>query len=137
MGAYSACPNDTQGKEPKPEANKPVPNADPHPPRDDRQIRVTFKMTTKPMNTQTIDWRLGNSKGNRFQWHDDTWDRTEVGSPGDVATLTVQADAEGRLVICQIWVNGQMPTIPMLSKGDNPYMHRNDAGDCKVKVTLK
>lgn len=138
MGARLDCPkkDNAQGQQPAPVPNEPVPAQDPYPTRDDRQLRVTFKMSTKPMNTQTIEWKLG-SKGNKFQWHDDSWDRIEVGSPGDVATLTVQADEQGRFVICQIWVNGQMPTLNMLSKGDNPYMHRNDAGDCKVRVTLK
>lgn len=102
---------------------------------DDRQRKVQFIVVWHPHREVVITWKVG-SRGNSFEWYVSPWDRTVLASNGEVATLKVEQTGLGGFLTCSVYVDGKVIKPGPTDKFD-PYMTRNDAGDCTASTIVR
>lgn len=125
MGADGGCDpkGDPTATAPAPAPADPKPN--PRKTRDDRQPLVRIAFISTEATYHRITWAIGN-KGEILDWHGSRWNTTQRAWPGAEVELTVEAVGQGRYINCIAEVDGEIVD----------YMHRNDAGDCKVSYVI-
>lgn len=95
---------------------------------------VVFEVGLTPPRNVTITWQI-NGKGASTNGRYGQWSLARDAKTGDTATLMVENLSEGGRTHCMIRVNGKMP-IPPDGAAWDPYMHRNDHGDCKATLVV-
>lgn len=115
----------------------------PTPEKPRRNIR--FQVIMEPKRTVDVTWTVsgpstaGAPKGNVLVLDRvGQWGYIHIGAEsGDLATLFVENRGVGGLTQCAIYVDEKL-LLPNPAKGEhwNPYMHRNDAGDCDTSVIV-
>ncbi len=104
-------------------------------PKSTRPLLIGFRVLGYPNRDMTITWQI-NGKGATEKGSYGTWELLKDGRSGDVATLTVESGISKGFTSCTILVDGKIQ-IPNLDDKWNPYMHRNDHGDCKVSAIVR
>lgn len=134
MGAEGGC-----GDQVDPIATAPAPKAadpEPHIEESKEPKKVLFAVTLDRARAITVTWKIDGA-GESEKVTRSIWKREEIAFTGSVASLTVEQDERGGFTQCEILVNGKMDPIWQVDHGFNPYMHRNDAGDCKVTMQVR
>jgi hypothetical protein len=99
------------------------------------QKKITLRAIWKPDREVTITWQVDNRR-NQFSWYSAPWERVEYGTRGSTASLLVENHGEGGYTQCLIYVDGQLLKPQPGDAHFDPFMQRNDAGDCRVSVII-
>lgn len=102
----------------------------------DRKRKVTLKAIWSPKREVSISWKIGGHYKPPFSWYGSPWERTQDTYSGDRVELTVENHGVGGFTACSIMIDGVNLRTLVEDDKNQPYVHRNDAGDCKVWVIV-